>query len=99
VGSRAVSDAMLERKIPSLRQKSNPRTPIVQLIAQRVPGEKRLRVADHSPPSSAEVKNALGCCPAWQRDKRSLMYSRESLHDDVCLKIMRFFAKVIIYGK
>jgi hypothetical protein len=34
VGPRAVLDAMLKRKIPSPRRESNPRTPIVQPVAQ-----------------------------------------------------------------
>jgi hypothetical protein len=35
VGPRAVLDAVVKRKIPSLRRESNPRTPIVQLVVQR----------------------------------------------------------------
>jgi hypothetical protein len=35
VGTRAVLDAVVKRKIPSLRQESNPRTPIIQQEAQR----------------------------------------------------------------
>jgi hypothetical protein len=35
VGLRAVLDAVMKRKIPSLRWESNPRTPIVQPVAQR----------------------------------------------------------------
>jgi hypothetical protein len=35
VGSRAGLDAVVKRKIPSSRQESNPRTPIVQPVAQR----------------------------------------------------------------
>jgi hypothetical protein len=35
VGSRTVLDAVVKRKIPSSRRESNPRTPIVQPIAQR----------------------------------------------------------------
>jgi hypothetical protein len=35
VGTRAVLDAVVKRKIPSLRWESNPRTPIVQPVAQR----------------------------------------------------------------
>jgi hypothetical protein len=34
VGPRAVLDAVVKRKIPSLHQESNPRTLNVQLIAQ-----------------------------------------------------------------
>jgi hypothetical protein len=34
VGSRAVLDAVMERKIPSPGRESNPRTPIVQPVAQ-----------------------------------------------------------------
>jgi hypothetical protein len=34
VGPRAILDMVVKRKIPSPRQESNPRTPIVQLIAQ-----------------------------------------------------------------
>jgi hypothetical protein len=35
VSPRAVPDAVVKRKIPSPRRESNPRTPIVQSIAQR----------------------------------------------------------------
>jgi hypothetical protein len=35
VGPRAVLDAVVKRKIPSPRRESNPRTPIVQPVAQR----------------------------------------------------------------
>jgi hypothetical protein len=35
VGSRAVLDAMVKTKIPNPRLESNPRTPIVQPVAQR----------------------------------------------------------------
>jgi hypothetical protein len=35
VGPRAVLDAVMKRKIPSPRWKSNPRTPIVQPVTQR----------------------------------------------------------------
>jgi hypothetical protein len=34
VGPRAVLDAVVKRKIPSPRREPNPRTPIVQLVAQ-----------------------------------------------------------------
>jgi hypothetical protein len=35
VDPRAVLDAVVKRKIPSTRRESNPRTPIVQVVAQR----------------------------------------------------------------
>jgi hypothetical protein len=35
VGTRAVLDAVVKRKIPSSRRESNPRAPIVQHVAQR----------------------------------------------------------------
>jgi hypothetical protein len=35
VGPRAVLDAAVKRKIPSSLRESNPRTPIVQPVAQR----------------------------------------------------------------
>jgi hypothetical protein len=35
VEPRAVLDAVVKRKIPSPRQESNPRTPIIQSVAQR----------------------------------------------------------------
>jgi hypothetical protein len=35
VGPRAVLDAVVKKKIPTPRQESNPRTPIVQSVAQR----------------------------------------------------------------
>jgi hypothetical protein len=35
VGPRAVLNAVVKRKIPSPRRKSNPRTPIFQPVAQR----------------------------------------------------------------
>jgi hypothetical protein len=34
MGPRAVLDAMVKRKIPSPRRESNPRTPIIQPVAQ-----------------------------------------------------------------
>jgi hypothetical protein len=34
MGPRAVLDTVVKRKIPSPRQESNPRTPIVQPVAQ-----------------------------------------------------------------
>jgi hypothetical protein len=34
MGSRAVLDAVMNRKIPSPHRKSNPRTPIVYLVAK-----------------------------------------------------------------
>jgi hypothetical protein len=72
VGPRAVLDAVVKRKIPIPRRKSDPRTPTVQPLAQRYtdwaitaltaklvagvewPGRKTV----HSPPFSAEIKNA-----------------------------------------
>jgi hypothetical protein len=39
LGPRAVLDAVVKRKIPSTRRESNPRTPIVQLVAQRCTAE------------------------------------------------------------
>jgi hypothetical protein len=36
VGLRAVLDAVVKRKIPSLRQESNTRAPIIQPVAQGV---------------------------------------------------------------
>jgi hypothetical protein len=35
VGPRAVLDAVVKKKIPSPRRETNPRTPIVQPVAQR----------------------------------------------------------------
>jgi hypothetical protein len=35
VGPSAVLDAVVKRKIPSHRRESNPRTPIIQPVAQR----------------------------------------------------------------
>jgi hypothetical protein len=35
LGPRAVLDAVVRRKIPSPSQESNPRTPVVHLVAQR----------------------------------------------------------------
>jgi hypothetical protein len=35
VDPRTVLDAVVKRKIPSLRRESNPRTPIIQPVAQR----------------------------------------------------------------
>jgi hypothetical protein len=35
VGPRAVLDAVVKRKIPSPHRESNPRTPVVQPVAQR----------------------------------------------------------------
>jgi hypothetical protein len=38
VGPRAVLDPVVKRRIPSPRRESNPRTPIVQPVAQRYTG-------------------------------------------------------------
>jgi hypothetical protein len=35
VGPRAILDAVVKRKIPSSSRESNPRTPIIQPVAQR----------------------------------------------------------------
>jgi hypothetical protein len=35
VGTRAVLDAVVKRKIPSSRRESDPKTPIIHLVAQR----------------------------------------------------------------
>jgi hypothetical protein len=43
VGSIAVLDAVVKRKIPSPRRESNPRTPIVQPVAQRYRQYENLR--------------------------------------------------------
>jgi len=40
VGPRAILDAVVNRKILSLRRESNPRTPIVQPVAQRYHGSE-----------------------------------------------------------
>jgi hypothetical protein len=76
VGTRAVLDTVVKRKIPSPRRESNPYYFFLFATASRpalgpthspfklVQGAVTLglnqpgRVADHSPPSSAEVKNA-----------------------------------------
>jgi hypothetical protein len=42
VGPRAVLDAVVKRKIPSFRRESNPRTPIVQPIAQPLRRSKKV---------------------------------------------------------
>jgi len=47
VSPRAVLDAVVKRKIPSLHRESNHRTPIVQSVAQRY--------TDHSPPEKLVV--------------------------------------------
>jgi hypothetical protein len=39
VGPRSVLDAVVKRKIASPRRESNPRTPIVLPVAQRIPTE------------------------------------------------------------
>jgi hypothetical protein len=41
VGPRAVLDAVVKRKIPSSRRESNPRTPIVQPVAQTDKGNQQ----------------------------------------------------------
>jgi hypothetical protein len=42
VGPRAILDAVVKRKIPSPRRDSNPRTPIIQLVAERYTGNQLL---------------------------------------------------------
>jgi hypothetical protein len=42
VGTRAVLDAVVKRKIPSPRRESNPRASIVLLVAQRYTQTKQL---------------------------------------------------------
>jgi hypothetical protein len=53
MGPRAVLDAVVKRKIPSPRWESNPRTPIVQPVAQRytdraIKGDKNARLTSVS---------------------------------------------------
>jgi hypothetical protein len=43
VGPRAVLDAVVKRKIPSPPRDSNPRTPIVQPVAQRYTNTKHVK--------------------------------------------------------
>jgi hypothetical protein len=43
VGPRAVLDTVVKRKIPSPRRQSNPRTPIIQLVAQQLKMPQWLR--------------------------------------------------------
>jgi hypothetical protein len=45
VGTRAVLDAVVKRKIPSPRRESNSRTPIVQSVAQCYKGRKNPNIA------------------------------------------------------
>jgi hypothetical protein len=42
VGPRAVLDAVVKRKIPSPRRKSNPRNPIVQPLVKKWGAEKNI---------------------------------------------------------
>jgi hypothetical protein len=59
VGPRAVLDTVVKKKIPSPRRESNPRTPIVQPVAQRYIAankfNKQARTADKWWPSSLRV--------------------------------------------
>jgi hypothetical protein len=60
VGPRAVLDAVVKRKIPSLRRESNSRTPIVQPVAQRYTDPvPRLRMRGAIPPLPQYVFMAL----------------------------------------
>jgi hypothetical protein len=52
VGRRAVLDAVVKRKIPSPRRESNPRTPIVQPVAQHFRKAKVLESSHPPPPTS-----------------------------------------------
>jgi hypothetical protein len=62
VGPTTVLDAVVKRKISSLRRKSNPRTPIVQLVTQRYtdsaitdPLTNKLTTKNHGRPVSSPV--------------------------------------------
>jgi hypothetical protein len=68
VGPRTVLDAMVKRKIPSPRRESNPRTPIVQPIAQRYTELSRLSIItgvgkvihlNIVPPKTAEINKPI----------------------------------------
>jgi hypothetical protein len=51
VNPRAVLDAVVKRKIPSPHQESNPRTPIVQPIAQCKENNKKNSIRMFDPPT------------------------------------------------
>jgi hypothetical protein len=66
VGPRAVIDAVVKRKIPSLRRESNPRTPIVQPVAQLAMTElSRLTVTGGVQEIALRYMYAI-CCALWQ---------------------------------
>jgi hypothetical protein len=44
VGPRAVLNAVVKRKIPNPRRESKPRTPIVQLVAQRYAWKYNIKI-------------------------------------------------------
>jgi hypothetical protein len=55
VGPRAVLDAVVKRKIPSPHRESNPRTPIVQPVAQRYTDWAIAAVGDFTLPSRINI--------------------------------------------
>jgi hypothetical protein len=64
VGPRAVLDAVVKRKIPSPRRESNPRTPIIQPVAQRYTAE--LLIVTHWEPESV-LASVHGLDLHWER--------------------------------
>jgi hypothetical protein len=67
VGPRTVLDAVVKRKIPIPRRKSNPRTPIVQHIAQRYESYKnRVRTCELDSSGSGQG-SVMGFCEHGNR--------------------------------
>jgi hypothetical protein len=87
VGSKAVLDAVLKRKIPSPCRKSNPRTPIVQPVAQQGTIFRAYicyfmfagNVVDEYP--SLEVNIIQGCMEQNTHVKYKLVHHSVALHE------------------
>jgi hypothetical protein len=69
VGSRAVLDAVVKRKIPSPRQESNPRTSIVQSVAQRYTVPDKILTRGWIDPKASQdvVAKKVNFAPAGNR--------------------------------
>jgi hypothetical protein len=79
VGPRAVLDVVVKRKIPSPHRESNPRTPIVQPIAQRYTELSRLgdiRHAYNNLDETPEGKRSVGT-PGHKREDNIKIDLRE----------------------
>jgi hypothetical protein len=79
VGSRAVLDAVVKRKIRSTRRESNPRTPIVQPVAQRYT-DWALLAENPSTGENMEARWKKIRCLKWQTH---ILSKEKETHEDL----------------